>query len=499
MRFRLDLWRKRLEGWIGARTQQPRLPDIQGGILQGYGRERVAYVFLRVTDPGEARAWLGRLSIDDARRYKKRTLSRNVAVTYRGLEALGVDERLLTSFAREFRQGMKSRAVDVLGDEGASHPDHWDEVGPHSDGAHVLVMLQAEEDLEDEVEELLSTATGAEGLFVQYGQVLAGNREHFGFSDGFAQPSLRNVRYDKRPGYRKNAQPKGNGVPLRFGRWRRMALGEFVLGYYDEDNVKPQAPRGKFGDDGTYMVWRKLEQDVDGFESFIDDAVEKDRRHLDRVVPGLGHEERVRWLKARVVGRWQNGTPLAQSPHREDPNIAGNPKKLNTFRYGKDALGERCPVGAHVRRTNPRDALRWGHKRSSRHRIIRNGFPYTDKGVNGRAGGRGLIFVCYNASIHRQFEVVQGAWSGDGRVFGLGFDRDPLVGEPVADGGKFLIGGKPPYFLAPLQQFVTTRGGEYLFMPGLPALRALAAGTESELAGLDTPHQRVEERDLAGQ
>jgi hypothetical protein len=86
---------------------------------------------------------------------------------------------------------------------------------------------------------------------------------------------------------------------------------------------------------------------------------------------------------------------------------------------------------------------------------------------------RGLIFVCLNASIARQFELVQGQWLGDGDAFGLGSERDVLVAQPHP-AGRMTVQGSPPRFLSPPGPFVWTRGGEYLFVPGMEALRALA-------------------------
>ena len=88
---------------------------------------------------------------------------------------------------------------------------------------------------------------------------------------------------------------------------------------------------------------------------------------------------------------------------------------------------------------------------------------------------RGLIFVCLNASIARQFELVQGHWLNDGDSFGLGADRDFLLGAADSE-GKMTVPGRTPRFLSPQQEFVRLRGGEYLFVPGMNALRSLAAG-----------------------
>jgi deferrochelatase/peroxidase EfeB len=114
-----------------------------------------------------------------------------------------------------------------------------------------------------------------------------------------------------------------------------------------------------------------------------------------------------------------------------------------------------------------------------RHRMIRRGMPYGPplaEGVTEDDGtARGLIFVSFQANIARQFEGVQGPWLADGNIFGLGHDRDYLLGD-ASGTGKMTIQGRRPFFLAPQQPFVTTRGGEYLFVPGIAALRAIADG-----------------------
>jgi deferrochelatase/peroxidase EfeB len=184
-------------------------------------------------------------------------------------------------------------------------------------------------------------------------------------------------------------------------------------------------------------------------------------------------------LAAKIVGRWRDGTPLEVSPDRPDAAVASDPARINDFSYRDDAQGLRCPIGAHIRRANPRDAPGFFDGRlSNRHRIVRRGRTYgpplpegvlEDDGVD-----RGLVFVCFNASIWRQFETIQALWIDDGDPFGLGTDKDFLVGEPGDGAGKMTIQGNPPYFLRPQPRFVTTRGGEYLYRPSMSALRRLA-------------------------
>ena len=461
--------------------------DIQGNVLRAYGSTYpcTAYVFVGVSDAAGGRAWLGEVaegvSSDEEWSGEKPRTHRNIALTCTGLPALGVPEAVIGTFSDEFRQGMAARS-QMLGDLGVSDPSHWDG-GLGTGAAHVLVILNARsrDEIEAELASLRDEIEHAPGVSIvheQYAELLtppAGDpaappREQFGFSDGAAQPAIAGVSDDA---------AAGGGVPLAGGSWRALALGEFVLGYPDEDTLVdpqkrlPSAPADPLGRSGTYMVYRKLRQDVALFRRVLRDAATRF---------ASGDEE---LLAAKVVGRWRNGTPLVKSPDRPDPGFSATAPESNSFRYlDVDVDGRRCPLGAHIRRSNPRDALGWpglddAGLLSFRHRIIRRGVPYgpplptdvlEDDGVD-----RGLVFVCFNASISRQFESVQLQWLNDGNGFHLGHDSDFLLGSPLGT-GKMTVQGAPPFMLGPQGPFVTTRGGEYLFMPGISALRALAGG-----------------------
>ena len=217
------------------------------------------------------------------------------------------------------------------------------------------------------------------------------------------------------------------------------------------------------------MVWRKLHQDVALFRRTLRDAA--------AAYPHGGEDA----LAAKIVGRWRNGTPLVTSPAMERAGFDAKREGANDFRYADaDLDGRRCPLGAHIRRSNPRDTLGFAGKLSFRHRMIRRGMPYGDPlpdGVYEDDGKRrGLIFVCFNASISRQFESVQRQWLDDGNVFHLGRDTDFLLGAGLDEEGKMTVQGEPPFFFSPQAPFVHTRGGEYLFAPGITGLAAVAAG-----------------------
>jgi Dyp-type peroxidase family len=457
---------------------QLELVDIQGDILRAYGNayDCTTYAFVRIDcAPEQGRAWFAGLldHVTTAEPWKQKPLTTlNVALTASGLQALGLSDAVIGSFSHEFRQGMAARA-ELLGDTDASAPATWQD-GLGTGDAHVLLTINAQTTDERDralgkMQAAMKDAGGVRVILQQDAELLHGAREHFGFADGFAQPAIAGATEDKTP---------GGGVPERGGRWRPLAAGEFILGYPDEDtNVDrlrrlPPAPDGVLARNGTYMVWRKLQQDVALWRRTIEAAAER--------YPHGGASK----LAAKAVGRWQDGTPLETHPHGPDPEFDPAARGANDFRYGADRDGRRCPLGAHIRRSNPRDALGHEGKLSFRHRMIRRGMPYgkaLPEGVLQDDGAeRGLVFVSFQASIFRQFEGVQTPWINDGNIFGLGADKDFLLGDPGSasgqGGGKMTIQGQQPFFLAPQEAFVVTRGGEYLFVPGMFALRAIADG-----------------------
>jgi Dyp-type peroxidase family len=464
------------------------LGDIQGDILFAYGNEYAftSYVFVNI-EGADGRGWLSALvdRVTTARPWPKGSdgvtdkpdTTLNLAFTAAGLAALGVSQELLATFSSEFRGGMAARAAD-LGDVGPSAPGNW-EPGLGTGAAHVLATINARSSalLERELTAFREHAERCATTIVneQHAQLLDAQREHFGFSDGFGQPAIEGVSEHK---------SVGGGVPQPDGRWRPLAPGEFILGYEDEDSRVdpehrlPSAPAAPLGRGGTYMVYRKLYQDVALWRETLRDAARD-------------YEGGEKKLAAKIVGRWPNGAPLVTSPHDEDPAFDPTQESSNDFRYlDNDPDGSRCPLGAHIRRTNPRDALGWEGLDEAgllafRHRIIRRGMPYgpplaPDDSVDDDDTDRGLVFVCFNASISRQFEAITLQWVNDGNSFHLGDDRDFLLADASAS-GKMTIQGHPPFFVAPQHSFVTTKGGEYLFAPGMTALAALADATESGL------------------
>lgn len=451
--------------------------DIQGNILRGYVRhQHAAYLFARMGDHVQARELIAALvgeeriaSDSDWGQPPPRTRL-NVAFTHAGLAHLRVD---LTSFARfpDFTDGMYERARTHLGDLGDNDPDHWDR--RLSQDVHILLTIYGlgTDERDRALDELGQELRAADMtiLHTQRADMLEDGREHFGFRDGFSQPALAGVAEDRR-------SRRGEGVQrprlrLAAPEWRDVRLGEFVLGHRDEDGVVP-GERDPLLVNGTFMVWRKLEQHVEAFNGWLQAAAGDD-------------PDAARLINAQILGRWPDGVSLIRRPvssradpqggPHEDTERPGHHPQINDFSYRHDPDGVRCPLGAHVRRANPRDALGFRTERTRRNRMIRRGMPYVDDD-----GSRGLVFVCFNASITRQFEQIQRHWLMGGDTFGLGADRDFLTagldsGQPTV---RMTIQGdrtRPPAFITRDRQFVTVRGGYYLFVPGIGALRRMVA------------------------
>lgn len=450
--------------------------DIQGFAMRGYTFPVARFVLMEIANGEGGRALLLRIldQVTTAERWDvKPDSTLNLAFTYAGLVRLGLPDAALLSFPVEFVQGMKARAP-ILEDSGNSAPERWDPVWRDSQ-VHVWVGIYGESPAVlarrcTILRQFLEETGGARILYEQDASALPdtnggyGTKEHFGYTDGFGNPDF--------DGAERKPQP-GQGKLTDGGKWVPLATGEFLLGYPDEAGEIPVAPVPHLlAKNGTFMVYRKLHQNVATFRHYLDE-------HASRY--GGGKEK----LAAKFIGRWRDGTPLELSPDSEDPALVNDPARSTNFTYGKDSEGIRCPIGAHIRRVNPRDTFGFGGALINRRRIMRRGLPYgvytpADKAAND-ADEHGVVFIVLNASISRQFEFVQQQWVQYGNDSHQGSDRDPLLG--AHDGrGKFMIQGdtnasNPPYMCTALPSFVETRGGDYFFMPSLTALRLIATNS----------------------
>ena len=454
------------------------LDDIQGMALRGYQFPFGRHLVLRMSDQAATRHWFGRIA---ARVTTVAALENqpdhaiNVALSWQGLAALGLPGESLQSFPEEYRQGMAARARR-LGDVGESAPEHW-EVPFGRAEVHILVLISALTDAaRGAAEQQMLADLAAPGspvvIYRQDVALLPDTQgipvpvEHFGFRDGIGQPAI-----------------EGSGVPLvrgqgvfEAGSWRPLKTGEFVLGHPDETGNLPAAPLpASLGFDGTYLVWRKLHQHVARFREFLHQAAENDDERL--------------LIAAKMMGRWPSGAPLALAAASDDTSLAGEAGRNNDFTYADDLKGLACPIGAHIRRMNPRAGLT-GPEASSvhRHRVLRQGLPYGARLPPGGDDGadRGAVIILINADIGRQFEFVQSVWMNDGNFADLGDEKDPVLGNHDAAGFFTIPRPVPPRKrLTGVPAFVSTRGGEYFFLPGIHALATFALP-----APVDAPVER---------
>jgi Dyp-type peroxidase family len=446
------------------------LEDIQGIVYTGWTDHPWAgFLFATLgPDPAASRAWLDSLrhSVTPVAKRCRRPHGRlQIALSPTGLAALDVPHDVIAMMPAEATEGMASRQR-ALAD---SDPAGWQLGGP-GEPLDVLVMIytrgEAERDRDVARERAALEAAGARVHRVERSGPLVKN-EHFGFADGVSQPFLSGQHAAPRPGEDK------------------VATGEILLGYRNAYGKLPLTPHWgdhDLGKNGTYLVFRKLQQDVAAFWGWIAAQARGLAGDDPAAVAQLTEQ-----LGAKVMGRWISGASLVLSPDRDDRAFA-TLDQLNAFNYLKhDADGLRCPIASHARRANPRDA-RGGEGDESktivnRHRIIRRGRSYGAQlpyptAITGRDDGveRGLYFICLQSSIARGFEFIQQTWLANPGFLGLHREPDPIIGHAggpchvtiPADPVRIRLGNVPTV--------VTNRGGGYFFVPSLTALARIAAG-----------------------
>lgn len=524
------------------------LPDVQGLVRYGYGCLKEACYFLaHIKDVDAARAWLAKHKFTSAAAGPEPDQALQVAFTFAGLWALGISQAIQDGFPTDFRSGMTGDEARSrrLGDVGRNDPKQWLWGGPNN-VPHLLIALFAKlkpglAALETDIKgDLWDRAfVGLPGLSTSDMKPLClstsdmKKHEPFGFKDGVSQPRPDWKRELSRGAYKSDTHssksaPEKSLLGFLTEYTNKSALGEFLLGYPNEYGhytnrplvdptedphdvlLRAEEEPGKkdFARNGTYLVFRDLDQDVAGFWKYADSQT------------GHRKEEREQLAQA-MVGRKMTGEPLvalqSQSidgvgdhEERDEKGKKRNEKnkKYNQFTFRGDPDGWTCPFGAHIRRANPRNAdvpdgttglnvlprllgfggmdARYDLLESVRyHRILRRareyGQPVTvEEALSEQTppeGGRGLRFICLNANILRQFEFLQNSWIANPKFNGLE-EADPLLGNRE----NLCSGPRTDTFTRPqesginkrherLPAFVTVRGGAYFFMPSLRALR----------------------------
>lgn len=486
------------------------LGDVQAIIRSGFGKlAGCCYLLLRINESSAARTWLRGQHPTTVAELEGGYLSEiiQIAVTAAGLRALGCAAEVIDGFSTEFVAGMAadpSRSTR-LGDIAANAPQNW-QWGTGEREPHLLVMLFAEAAQIDAFAQRVMSGIAAAGmaLITRLDTSDMGDKEPFGFKDGISQPA---------PDWHGTYKPDSAADMA----YRNITvLGETLLGYRNEYGLFTERPllegtiagsqllpaaidqpdRRDLGRNGSYLVFRQLDQDVRGFWRWMHHAAGPEAAEV---------------LAEAMVGRRMSGEPLPGLGSADIAGIAEEDRASNGFDFMQDSEGYGCPVAAHIRRANPRTGdFPAGRQNlllklltilgligtaeadtiaSSRfHRLIRRGREYgrplapRDAVLPDAPDPQsGLHFICLNANISRQFEFVQGAWLNNAKFAGLGDQADPLLGNrepfpeghptdrfrrPSAEGSCRLFQGMP--------QFIHVRGGAYFFLPGLRALSWIA-------------------------
>ncbi|MEE9345776.1 MAG: hypothetical protein V3U88_09250 [Methylococcales bacterium] len=542
-------------------TRQLNLDDIQGNVTRSYGRFSfpcARYFFLHIDDTASGRQFLDELraKVTTAARWtpeSKPKVTLNVGFTFTGLHKLGLPTRTLKDMPDEFVDGMKARAF-VLGDNDttkvSSEDDHWckhwDPIWQTNrlahdprENVHLWVSMNSQvkpgtdqpvDDLEKQTEWLRKLCSkyknqvrilatngqngdqeyqAATALFetLPNGDKIPTPKEHFGFTDGIGDPVFEGQHTDEVTAQAVVGRGKWMGADTG---WQPLATGEFILGHPDESQeLPPTAMPPGYMHNGTFMVYRKLHENVSSFN----DVIDQEAKSFASVM-GVSQDEAEVTLQAKMIGRWPDGVPLSKVPtYKEwqsfrqqkgfdDPDPLKSAKAYNNylksteatdFRYGDDMMGYKCPASSHLRRVNTRDYLdplnqptgdnpNATTQLNKRRRILRRGLPYgsSELGVGNDTSEQGVIFMVLCANIFRQFEFVQQQWIQYGLDFNVGNNTCPLLGNHDHHKRHVIPSdpatGKPPYVMSKLKTFVETRGGDYFFIPSVTALRMMAMG-----------------------
>jgi Dyp-type peroxidase family len=565
------------------------MDQIQGNILDGFNKDNQTLIFLRIRD-GEVedfRRWLaGQIpfiatasevhAFNDLFKAVKKRRGResgaveatwlNIAFSHQAFVKLqsSLPDLLATDFTdASFRAGLaaRSEALNDSKDPNAEgNKQNWVIGGPDNEAD--LVLIVESDDRDDMLEEVArleasiepseyseEPPSGLEILLVEEGATLPDplrGHEHFGFRDGISQPGVRG-RISSDPADvlqpRTNPDDRGQGKPGQDVLWP----GEFVFGYPGQKGPVPDPVTGKvtgdiaepseenksagpaWADNGSYLVFRRLRQDVRAFHEFLHST-----GNQLAVAPAQ--------VGAKLVGRWPSGAPTVRTSDVDNVALADDECANNKFEFNgnaettppkpaetpvdcvddfpefpppgtpaHDPTGARCPISAHTRKAYPRNDRTPGGNggadpdedlsevSTQQHRLLRRGIPYgpvsqstletpIDDGVD-----RGLHFLAYQTSITGQFEFVTRAWvnnpnfstqQGTGNeVDGvLPIGHDPVIGQ-AADGGErhFSVtfvdaDGEETRRLTTDTNWVIPTGGGYFFAPSIEALTML--GTE---------------------
>ena len=495
---------------------EPLLNEIQGNILKSHGRNHAVYLFLKFNDNIEAaKQWIGSFShryvtsaleqAEQAKLFRQNkdvpgTIFANFFLTRAGYMHLGYTYEQLPH-EDSFRQGMQDPNMqNELGDDSQQWEAGFQNeihalvllaadriVGPRTQEAkrkeqennrQLLVQLpallaQKVKKIKEELEQKLAPASV---VHEEEGYVLrnpdAEEIEHFGFRDGVSQPLFLKGDIDEE---REHSD---------FSKWDPRAPLNLVL-FKDPLGDKDKESYGSF------LVFRKLEQNVKGWNN---DVVNNLAKNL-KVAPDLAG--------AYTMGRFQDGTVVVKSS-QEDKNYKGN-----NFNYSEDPQGSKCPFFAHARKVNPRGdtgnpslvSTPTRLEEEKMHRIARRAINYGPLPSEEPEKDAGLLFMCFQASLTNQFNFMQKAWAKEQNFVKRDVGTDVVIGvEKKDDGGEAIKEtynwptqwGEQEKTEATFDHWVTMKGGEFFFAPSMSFLKCLAPEPSRNIVFRGVPKQEIQ-------
>lgn len=501
------------------------LANVQGNILKGFNKDEYRFIFFEIPQiTEEVKLWLKEFAnkvsttidlMESANLLKiekglnEKTYNSNTKDDYGFIDKNHVLREIFVhiSFTSKFIQklklplppsgpmeanqgpfalGMKARKSsigDIREDDPDSLNSNWIEPfkSKNIDGV-VIVASDKKDDADAYSTQLINeiTKTGINYLGLESGTAIKNrqgkNIEHFGFRDGISQPLIEGIDDEKVESFQLR---KDIHSPEQFVLSKQRDIPEWA-------------------EEGSFMVFRKIRQDVEQFWTYMD---------KQGGLLGMTAEQ----LASKLIGRWKNGAPLSKFPDHDPMNATI--ADLNDFKYFEDdRFGVKTPRFAHIRKANPRDdGESWSPeintKDNNNHRILRRGVTYGPVVEEDPHAERGLLFVCYQKDIFNQFEFIQKNWINEPRFPRKDFrfvqhGIDPIValnrrvkndGSPdesvtllkksgvITAAGTTLPGEREPLSqdtdigtevsITGLRQWIHTRGGEYFFSPSISALK----------------------------
>jgi Dyp-type peroxidase family len=506
--------------------------EIQGNILAGFNKDFQKLIFLEITEEKAAKAWLREITplvatLEEVYGFNKvykeirrrrgavrgvvQSTWMNVAISFGGLQKLTSDAELFTD--ESFKAGLSARSTalgDPADEEADGNSNNW-VIGGSSNTPDIMLIVASDdrERLAVEVQRIEESLTnGLRIMFAQEGHNLPpplSGGEHFGFRDGISQPAIRGRLSEDDDDFltpRENPADINQGKPGQDLIWP----GEFVFGYPRQNPAEKSVPGDiavagpSWAKNGSFLVFRRLRQDVDKFRKFTR-AATKALVKKNPAFTGLTSTQ----LSAKLVGRWTSGAPLMRSPLIDRPEIARDGCTDNHFLYvqpstpiepsgdgycvdefppapGDDA-GLICPHAAHIRKAYPRDDLTsgGGTDETQTHRLLRRGIPFGEPAPD--KGEKGLLFIAFQTSIEQQFEFIIRNWINNPDFRNFGDGHDPLIGQNgnSADRKRFFRlpvknseGAVMSVDLELDDEWIVPTGGGYFFSPSITALKLLA-------------------------